>query len=224
MRKPDQRLLLIDTCGETAGVALSLGDQIIAQHDLDPGRASAEIIAAIRQLLTQSGWPLASLTAIGVVSGPGSFTGTRTGLAAAKGLCEALGLPLIAVSRLAVLAAAAKATGTVAALDAGRGECYLRDPAGPCEFLCKIDDLAAALQGRPLVIAEPRLHDRLHAMEAAELRPLHAADALPLVREALRSGDYANAALAEANYVRQEADIYSRTAEPRTAEPRAAGK
>ena len=47
---------------------------------------------------------LRELAAVVVVHGPGSFTGVRVGLSAAKGLCEAGGVPLIAVSRLALLA------------------------------------------------------------------------------------------------------------------------
>src|SRR6202046_4071844 len=90
----NERLLLIDTCGETAGIALTSGEEILASEDLARGSASAEIIDAIRRLLqTQPGGQLRDLDAIGVVHGPGSFTGIRTGLAAAKGLCEAAGLP-----------------------------------------------------------------------------------------------------------------------------------
>jgi tRNA threonylcarbamoyladenosine biosynthesis protein TsaB len=131
----NERLLLIDTCGETAGVALSEGLQVLASEDLARGSASAEIVSAMRRLLDQVGWRLAELSAVGVVSGPGTFTGMRIGLATAKGLCEAAGLPLAAVSRLAVLADAASLREGIAALDAGRGELYVRDVASGHELL-----------------------------------------------------------------------------------------
>jgi tRNA threonylcarbamoyladenosine biosynthesis protein TsaB len=211
VRDPNQRLLLIDTCGETAGIALSVGDTILATHDLEPGRASAEIIAAIGQLLHQTNWQLTGLTAIGVVSGPGSFTGMRTGLAAAKGLCEAASLPLVTASRLAVLGHAA-GTAT-AALDAGRGELYIRE--ADHEFLCKPADLGEVLQGRTLAVAEQRIADKLATLLAPDclkLRTLHVSDALPLLLRSLNQTS--SEVFAEANYVREERDIY----------PRAAGK
>ncbi len=135
-------MLLIDTCGETAGIALSAGDEVLASEDLARGSASAEILSAIRRLLNQLNWRLEDLDAVGVVRGPGSFTGVRAGLAAAKGLCEATGLPLAAVSRLEVLANAASLPDGFAALDAGRGEAYMRDGSTGREWLCAIADLA----------------------------------------------------------------------------------
>jgi tRNA threonylcarbamoyladenosine biosynthesis protein TsaB len=211
-----ERLLLIDTCGETAGVALSAGDGIVAAQDLDTGRASAGIVTGIRELLRQTGWSLAELAAVAVVNGPGSFTGTRTGLAAAKGLCEAGGLPLVAVSRLAVLARAAKAP--LAVLDAGRGEFYLRDEAGgdggdAVERLCRLDDLAEILRDRAIAVSEERVRERRIGLGVRGIvfHPLHVGDALALALEALRSGPQDAAVLVEANYLRQEGDIYART-------------
>jgi tRNA threonylcarbamoyladenosine biosynthesis protein TsaB len=137
------RLLLIDTCGETAGVAVCVGSRVVASEDMERGRASAEIVAAVRRLLAGVGWRLAELDAVGVVSGPGSFTGMRTGLAAAKGLCEAPGVELAAVSRLEVLADAAGVSHGFVALDAGRGEVYVREVATGREWLCEDAELAA---------------------------------------------------------------------------------
>jgi tRNA threonylcarbamoyladenosine biosynthesis protein TsaB len=216
------KLLLIDTCGESAGVALSLGQQVIAAEELAPRSASAELLGAVRRLLRSAGWKLAELQAVGVVNGPGSFTGVRTGLAAAKGLCEAAGLRLAAVSRLTVLAQAVRnrAEGAggqaeaareraLAVLDAGRAQVYVRDPgpgAGGREWLCSLDELKASTAGRCLVLAEARLAERLADCELI-LRPLSVADVLMPVLHCLREGG-SDVATADANYVRGEADIY----------------
>ena len=70
------------------------------------------------RLLKEKGWALADLDGIGVVAGPGSFTGVRVGLAAAKGLCEAANLPLAVPS--ATKASATKTTKPVAKKSAGK--------------------------------------------------------------------------------------------------------
>jgi tRNA threonylcarbamoyladenosine biosynthesis protein TsaB len=183
--KESVRLLLIDTCGETAGVAVCAGREVVASEDLPRSGASAEIVAAVRRLLEGVGWRLAELDAVGVVSGPGSFTGMRTGLAAAKGLCEAAGLRLVGVSRLEVLADAAGARDGVVALDAGRGEMYVRDVASGRERLC----------GDAEVIG------------AAVVRPLRVVDALGVVLRRLDEAGV-DAGDVDAYYVRAEADIY----------------
>jgi tRNA threonylcarbamoyladenosine biosynthesis protein TsaB len=145
------KLLLIDTCGPAGSIALAdtgpsnLSPEIVATASL-PGRTASErLVPAIKALIADHGATLQSLGAIAVVHGPGSFTGIRVGLSAAKGLCEALGVPPVAISRLAVLADMASPPPPAALssqtdppvahrihafLDAGREEFYYGDYAG----------------------------------------------------------------------------------------------
>ena len=208
--QPDKtkRLLLIDTCGETAGVALSSGEELLASEDLPRGSASAGIVSAVRRLLSQSGWALQDLDAVGVVRGPGSFTGIRAGLAVAKGFCIAAGLPLAAVSRLEVLADAASLQQGFAALDAGRGELYVREIGTGREWLSSTTDLEAVCDRQQVVVAEGHVAERLAGC-ATILCPLHVGDALSAVLRKLQEvpGDVA---LTDANYVREPDDIYGK--------------
>lgn len=210
-----ERLLLIDTCGETAAVALSVGRQVVELEDLVRGSASAEIVSAVRRLLAQVGWRLAELDAVGVVSGPGSFTGMRAGLATAKGLCEAASLRMAAVSRLEVLAASAGLDADaledgLAALDAGREKLYVREVRSSREWLCSSDAFESMADGKAVVVAEERVAERLAGCQTV-LRPLHVRDALGVVmRRLLAGGD--DVSLVDANYVREEGDIYRKAA------------
>jgi tRNA threonylcarbamoyladenosine biosynthesis protein TsaB len=199
-----KRLLLIDTCGETAGVALSSGEQIVVSEGLPRGTASAEIISTVRRLLLRAGWTLQDMDAVGVVRGPGSFTGIRAGLAAAKGLCVAVGLPLVAVSRLEVLAEAASLEQGFAVLDAGRGELYVREVTTGREWLSSTSDFNADY--KQVAVAEKHLVERLSGSEII-LRPLHVGDALSAVLRKLQEAPD-DVALIDANYVREPDDIY----------------
>src|SRR5271169_6728604 len=101
------RILLIDTAGAEGSVALgdTESSPVVVASEVLPGRTSSErLVPAVRKLLEERGWRLRDLAAVVVVHGPGSFTGVRVGVSAAKGLSEAGGVPLIAVSRLALLA------------------------------------------------------------------------------------------------------------------------
>jgi tRNA threonylcarbamoyladenosine biosynthesis protein TsaB len=169
-------------------------------------------LSAVERLLLVQGWVLRQLDGVGVVGGPGSFTGVRVGMAAAKGLCEAAGLPLAAVSRLEVLAEAAALQTGFAVLDAVRGGFYVRavtlDDAR--EMLVGKDALReiAGTDGR-VVVAEQRAMDALVEMRP-EMRVIAIEDALPAVLRMLRAG-CVDATLVDANYVRGEHDIYAKT-------------
>lgn len=121
-------VLGVDTCGPSGSVALArlegASASILGLKELAGRSYSATLVAAVGELLAEHGVKLTDVSAIVVVSGPGSFTGVRVGLSAVKGLAEPGQIPVVAVSRLAVLAA--KAGMTSAALDAHRHEVFLR--------------------------------------------------------------------------------------------------
>ena len=205
------RLLLIDTCGEVGSVALSEGVTIAASETLPERGSSSALLPAITRLLQTTGWALAGLDGIGVVAGPGSFTGVRVGLAAAKGLCEAASLPLAAVSRLAVLVEAAALVEGYAVLDAGRGEYYVRVVRSGEEAqdaLYRRDDLLVKAEAKRVVIAEAKLVEVLASLRP-EVHLLSAEQALSVVLRGLREGG-SDVATADANYVRGENDIYAK--------------
>jgi tRNA threonylcarbamoyladenosine biosynthesis protein TsaB len=203
-------VLLIDTCGEAAAVALCRGAEVLRVEAFAERAASAGIIAAVRGLLQAEGWTLAEMDGIGVVNGPGSFTGLRAGLAAAKGLCEAVSLRLAAVSRLAVLAEAASLGDGFAALSAGREELYVRDIAAGREWMCGVGEFRVVAEGAPVVVAEARVAELL-AEKKPRLYPLHVGDALTPVRRSLQQ-DGCDVATVDANYVRGESEIYRKQA------------
>jgi tRNA threonylcarbamoyladenosine biosynthesis protein TsaB len=206
------RLLLIDTCGAEGSVALAEGEaepRIVVSEVL-PGRSASEkLVPVIRQMMEIEGWKLREVTAIGVVHGPGSFTGVRVGLSAAKGLSEAGGVPLVAISRLAVLAGAAReAEGDVCAvLDAGRGEFYCGVYAGRqriVETLLNSEEIARTVENvRALIACEERVAEALGILGVRLVREPKAADALPFVRERVAKGNFDDAATIDANYLRR---------------------
>ena len=203
-------MLAIDTCGEGAGVALWDGANVLAQRELPSRAASAEIIATIRELLAACTLKLDHLEGIGVVAGPGSFTGVRTGLAAAKGLCEATGLPFATVSRLEVLAHAASLQEGFAVLGAGRRDLYVRQHRDglASERMSTADLLIGEAAGTHVVVAEPMLLELLQPLQPV-LRSLTVADALPLLLATLQQGGI-DMAHADANYVRRESELYAK--------------
>lgn len=213
------RLLLIDTVGDAPGAVLTLGDHIFASAEFPLRSASAVLLPQLRRMFSTSGIAIGELNGIGVVSGPGSFTGVRTGLAMAKGLCEVSEVPLASISRLELLADAADLQEGFAVLDAGRGSLYVREqrrtePAH--EWLATIQEFERSAAGAPIVVAEKRIAELLDKLAPAlrELRPI---DLLKPVQRCLDAGG-TNVALADANYVLPESQIYTRARHSATAE------
>ena len=122
-------LLATDTSGKHGSIALAeCGPtdecRIIEVVPLAGGTFSAQLVPQIAALLAAHGFSKRDLAAFAVVSGPGSFTGLRVGLAAIKALAEVLCQPVAAVSLLQAVAAAHGEAKVLAALDAGRDEIY----------------------------------------------------------------------------------------------------
>jgi len=97
-------VLGIDTATKTASIGLIDGDRMIGEYNLQVERVhSKRLMPMIDEVLRESGHSVRSLQAVVVSAGPGSFTGLRIGMAAAKGLAYALSVPLLGVSTLAAL-------------------------------------------------------------------------------------------------------------------------
>lgn len=122
------KTLSIDTTSMRGSIALSDGRRLVLQRQqADPRTYSTVLMPIIDGLLAETGWVKESIEAIAVAVGPGSFTGLRIGLAAAKGLSLGLGVPVVGVSSLRSLAMNGEGlSDTVAPLiDARRGEIYM---------------------------------------------------------------------------------------------------
>jgi len=98
-------LLHIDTALETASVCLSDNEKVIGLSLNEKQKDHAAWLhPAILDLTQEAGIGITDLEAIGISIGPGSYTGLRIGLSAAKGLCYALNIPLITVGTLDMMA------------------------------------------------------------------------------------------------------------------------
>lgn len=98
-------LLAIDTATQYAALALYDQDSILAEEAWHAGRNhTVELMPRIVRMLMTANLQVADLTALAVSLGPGSFTGLRIGLAAAKGMALPHKLPLVGVPTLEIVA------------------------------------------------------------------------------------------------------------------------
>jgi tRNA threonylcarbamoyladenosine biosynthesis protein TsaB len=157
------RLLAIDTClGACSAAILSRQDPrapglcdvpACAFEQMGTGHAE-RLFPIIEDVLTRGGLRVADLDAIAVTIGPGTFTGVRLGVAAARGLALAASLPVWTATSLAVLAATARDHGVppdmriLAVADARNAQVYAQafdsrlESEGPAELLSVADAAA----------------------------------------------------------------------------------
>lgn len=216
-------LLGIDTCGPSGSVALGrLADrsaETIAQIELAGRTYSATLVSAIDELLKGQGIGLHGIGCMVIVSGPGSFTGVRVGLSAAKGLAEGAGIPLVPISRLEVLAAKSGVPST--ALDAHRHEVFLRHAdsqhdSGAREWLAAAEDLARISPPSTVAVCDEPAADLLHRVWPATQQVLvaspTASDALSAAASVVAAGDFADVAMLDGHYLRRsDAEIFGNT-------------
>jgi tRNA threonylcarbamoyl adenosine modification protein YeaZ len=148
-------ILAIDTASSLCSAAVhdTVSGQMRAARSENLGTGHAEhLMPMIEAVLAGAGADLAGIGAVACSIGPGSFTGVRVGVAAARGLMQALSIPGLPVTTLEALALDALAlhAGPVRVLiDARRGEVHAQDfdaegaPLGPPALL----GLAEAAQG-----------------------------------------------------------------------------
>jgi tRNA threonylcarbamoyladenosine biosynthesis protein TsaB len=122
------RLLAIDTAAEACSVGVVADGEPVVRSEV-VGRGHAEILMRlIEEAMAEARLTFTDLDRIAVTIGPGSFTGLRIGIAAARGLALVTGKPAVGVGTLAVHAEHARLLHgrhpILAVLTAGRGELY----------------------------------------------------------------------------------------------------
>lgn len=121
-------ILQIETATRNCSVALSKdGQTVICKEIAESGYSHAEKLHLfIEEILQEAQLQFKDLSAIAVSQGPGSYTGLRIGVSAAKGLCYSLNIPLLAIDTLEALARKLVVQNGVIIpmIDARRMECY----------------------------------------------------------------------------------------------------
>jgi tRNA threonylcarbamoyladenosine biosynthesis protein TsaB len=235
-----QLLLAVDTSGKQGSIALAecREGEICAVIEVIPltgGAFSAQLVPQIAALLGKHGYSKSDLGAFAVVSGPGSFTGLRVGLAAIQALAEALQKPIAAISMLEAIACGAPKPGRVLAmLDAGRGDVYAGDYETDSQDSGRIRMHSERLLSKEEVVREADLPDarfkavvtpdaalaeRLRAWlrsSGVQVKRIEYPNSAVIARlgwERLRRGQTVRPEELEANYIRQsDAEIFSKPA------------
>lgn len=199
------RVLALDTCLGACSAALRDGRRTLAaRHEVMRKGHAERIVPMVQEVMAEAGLAWRELDLLAVTTGPGSFTGVRVGLAAARGLALAAGRPLAGVTVMEALAEAVpphRLAGRplIVALDARRGELYvqtfdaarrpldrprlvdrmaLTPPAAPCLV---VGDGAAGFDGHPGIETDPAplLPDARHVAALAARRHGRGGEAMP---------------------------------------------
>jgi tRNA threonylcarbamoyladenosine biosynthesis protein TsaB len=212
-------LLTIDTCGPSGSVALGKlagrDLEILGQIELAGRSYSATLVSAVAELLKSAGAGLGDLRGIIVVNGPGSFTGVRVGLSAAKGLAQGAEIPVVAISRLEALSR--KSGVPSSALDAHRNEIFLRIErlgSASAELLAGARELEAIDRAPARVAVCDESATSLLASAWPNTQLVHTS--APLATDAMRPGEarlvagaVADLALIDGHYLRRsDAEIF----------------
>ena len=158
-------LLALDTSSPVVSVAVADRGRLLASRRGAQRESSARLLGWIGEALAEAGFGASELRGLVVLSGPGSFTGLRVGLATALGLHQALGTPAAALPTLQVLGAAAPAgRRALAVVPALPGEWFAQAwrsdwPPLPLGEPSRVPTagLAALLEGTPPAHGEPLL-------------------------------------------------------------------
>jgi tRNA threonylcarbamoyladenosine biosynthesis protein TsaB len=219
-------LLATDTSGKNGSIALgrvTSGQsevEIVEAVPLAGGTFSAQLVPQISALLEKHGYRKSDLAGFAVVSGPGSFTGLRVGLAAIKALAEVLRKPICPVSLLEAVASSGATRGRVlAALDAGRGEVYVGDYQVDArvqmhsERLLSREEFVAKNHGNTVITPDAALAETARAagIHVEQISYPGSAVVARLGWARLERGETISPEALDANYIRRsDAEIFAR--------------
>jgi tRNA threonylcarbamoyladenosine biosynthesis protein TsaB len=216
-------LIAIDTSGRNGSVAVCRGDansfDTLQLATLDGGNYSERLMLTVSGLLQANKLNKNQIDAFVVVSGPGSFTGLRVGLATVKGLCEALGKPLATVSMLeAIVLHHGKAGDVTAILNAGRGEIYVGEyhvAAGEAEllrgYIAKLNEFRD--EAGMLLTPDETIANALRStgQSVTLVEPVQADGIGRMGLRKLLAGDVADVATVDVNYMRRsDAELFQK--------------
>jgi tRNA threonylcarbamoyladenosine biosynthesis protein TsaB len=189
------KLLVIDTSGPVCGVAVMEDEKVLCEYTAQNRNThSANLMPMTEAALQAAGKTAGEMDAIAAVTGPGSFTGVRIGVATAKGLAHGAGIPCIPVDALEALSVSAGGfDGVICPIqDARAGQVYG----------------AAFRNGERLIPDAPmKLEEYLDTVSRLGDRFLFTGDGAPVFRERIAEILGENAAFAPAyrGYLRPSA-------------------
>ena len=145
------KILALETSAKAVSAAVSEDGKILCSGYQDTGLThSRTLMPIVEHILKNTGLAVADMDAIAVAAGPGSFTGIRIGVAAAKGLAFAADKPAVGVSTLAAMARnVAFCDGLViCAMDARRQQVY------NANFISKVGTLTRLTKDRAISLSD----------------------------------------------------------------------
>ena len=174
-RQPRVSTVLAFDCAVSGQGVAVVRDGVSLAILFEEGRdQAARLLPSIAAALEQAGVARTQLDLIAVTTGPGSFTGVRVGLSAARGLAVGLGIPLAGIATTSVLRAQAPASDrlVVAAVDTRLGDwfCTIGESADGAEaspFAATAEDLAVRLAGRACLIVGKDVAPLVRSLQAA---------------------------------------------------------
>lgn len=223
-------ILALDTSTQVSSVAVASGDRLAAELTMQARLTHSEtLMPHIEQVLAMASVKRTELEGIAVSIGPGSFTGLRIGLAAAKAMAYALDIPLVGISTLQALACHFPVPGlhVVPLIDAQKGNAYMEcfhwaqgKPVSeePVRILPMADCLAAcaSLEGQVVLLGDAvvkRVAGKMDLPPHVQLAPVslrmpRAANVALLGWQRLAKGERDNVMDLEPLYIRRsEAEV-----------------